>query len=175
MMKRLNFSVLFILAMLLTCSVVTVKAQEDAPNAQTDTQQNRPRLLEALELTPDQIQRIRRINQENRPQLRAANQRLREANRSLDTAVYSDVADEADIQLKIKEVHAAHSAMIKLRAETEFAVRKILTPEQLVKFREIRRQSILEKEKLPRLRNNQRMNNLNRPINNRLRRNRSLN
>ena len=175
MMKRLNFSFLLVLAMLLTCSFVTVKAQDDAPNAQTDNRQNRPRLLEALDLTPDQIQRIRRINQENRPQLRAANQRLREANRSLDTAVYSDVADEADIQNKIKEVHAAHSAMIKLRADTEFAVRKVLTPAQLSKFREIRQQSILEREKLPRLRNNQRMNNLNRPLNNRLRRNRPLN
>jgi Spy/CpxP family protein refolding chaperone len=175
MMKRLNFSALFVLAILLTCSFVTVKAQEDAPNAQTDTQQNRPRLLAALGLTPDQIQQIRRINQENRPQLRAANQRLREANRSLDTAVYSDVADEADIQNKIKEVHAAHNEMINLRAKTEFAVRKVLTPAQLSKFREIRQQSLADKENVPRLRNNQRMNVPNRPLSNRLRRNRPLN
>ena len=174
-MKRFNFSVPFVLAMLLTCFLTTIKAQEAAPNAQTDNQQNRPRLLAALGLSPDQIQRIRRINQENRPQLRAANQRLREANRSLDTAVYSDAADEADIQNKIKEVHAAHNEMIVLRAKTEFAVRKILTPAQLSKFREIRQQSITEKENLPRLRNNQRMNVPNRPFNNRLRRNRPLN
>lgn len=166
---------MLILATLLTCSFITVKAQDDAPNAQTDSRQNRPRLLEALGLSPDQIQRIRRINQENRPQLRAANQRLREANRSLDAAIYSDVADEADIQIKIKEVHAAHNEMIKLRAKTEFAVRKVLTPDQLSKFREIRQQSILEKENLPRLRNNQRMNVPNRPLGNRLRRSRPLN
>jgi Spy/CpxP family protein refolding chaperone len=174
-MKRLNFSVLFILATLLTCSFTTAKAQENTPNAQTDNQQNRPRLLEALDLTSDQIQQIRRINQENRPQLRAANQRLREANRSLDTAVYSDAADEADIQNKIKEVHAAHNAMINLRAKTEFAVRKVLTPAQLSKFREIRQQSLADKANLPRLRNNQRMNSPNRQFNNRLRRNRPLN
>ena len=174
MIKRLNFSVLFVLAILLSCSFTTVKAQEDAPNTQTDNQQNRPRLLATLELSPDQIQQIRRINQENRPQLRAANQRLREANRSLDTAVYSDNADEAEIQTKIKEVLAAHTEMIKLRAQTEFAVRKILTPAQLIKFREIRRQSSLEKENLPRLRDNQRLN-VPKPPGNRLRQNRPLN
>lgn len=171
-MKRLNFSVLFLLAMLLICSFTTVKAQENAPDVPSDNQQNRPRLLAALGLSPDQIQQIRRINRENRPQLRAANQRLREANRSLDTAIYSDVADEADIKLKVKEVHAAHNEMINLRARTEFAVRKVLTPAQLSKFREIRQQSVADKENFPRLRNNQRMNVPNRPLNNRLRQNR---
>lgn len=172
MMKRLNFSILFLLAMLLTCSFSTVTAQENAPDTPPDNQQNRPRLLAALGLSPDQIQQIRRINQENRPQLRAANQRLREANRSLDIAIYSDAADEADIKLKVKEVHAAHNEMIIIRAKTEFAVRKVLTPVQLSKFREIRQQSIADKENLPRLRNNQRVNTPNTPLNNRLRQNR---
>jgi Spy/CpxP family protein refolding chaperone len=164
-----------VLGILLSSCFVSVKAQDETPDEQTNNRQTRPRLLAALDLTPEQIQQIRRINQENRPQLREANMKLREAMRNLDTAIYNDVVDETEVQTRIKAVHSAHSEMIKMRAQTEFAVRKILTPAQLVKFREIRQQSILENENLPKLRNNRRLNDPKLILNNRLRRNRQLN
>lgn len=154
---------------------MTVSAQEETPDVQTAEQPKRPGLLAQLNLTREQVQQIREINQQNRPQIREANRRLQEASRNLDIAVYSDTGDEAGIQARVKEVDAAHAEFIKLRTQTEFAVRKILNPEQLARFREIRRQSILDKKILPRLRNNNRMNRQNRPINNRLRQNRPMN
>ena len=155
---------------------MTAKAQDETPPpAPTDTQTKRPPLLGQLNLTQEQIEQIREINRRNRPPMREASQRLREANRSLDTAVYDDAADEADIQLKIKEVSAAHAEVVKLRAQNEFAVRKVLNADQLAKFREIRRQTMLEKENLQKLKNNRRIINPNRPLNNRLRQNRPLN
>lgn len=172
-MNKLKLLPLFFL---LISGFMTVKGQDETPPAAPTAQTpNRPGLLEQLNLTREQIQQIRVINQQNRPQIREANQRLKEANRNLDLAVYNDMADEADVQSKIKEVHAAHAEVVKLRAQTEFAVRKVLNSEQLAKFREIRQQTLLEKENLPRLRNNRRMNNQNRPLNNRLRNNRPLN
>lgn len=158
---------------------MTVSAQNESPNespnAQTAGQPKRPGLLAQLNLTREQIQQIREINRQNRPQIREANRRLREANRNLDTAVYRDTADEAEVQTKIKDVHDAHAEFIKLRAQTEFAVRKVLNSEQLAKFREIRQQTMLEKQTLPRLRNNNGMNKQNRPAINRLRQNRPTN
>ena len=156
---------------------MTVKAQDETPNPPPSANQpKRPGLLAQLGLTREQIRQIREINQENRPQMREANQRLREANRNLDLAIYGDKADDSEVEVKLQELNAARAEVIRLRTATEFAVRKILTPDQLVKFREIRRQTMLEKEVLPRLRNNrQQMNNLNRIQNNPRRPNRAVN
>ncbi|MDQ2747622.1 MAG: Spy/CpxP family protein refolding chaperone, partial [Acidobacteriota bacterium] len=169
-MNKLKF---FSLLLLLTLGcLISVHAQneisDDAPAAQTKGSG----LLQQLNLTQDQIRQIRQINRQDRPQLRAANLRLREANSNLDAAVYGDNADETDVQEKIKAVHAAHAEVVKLRTRIEFSVRKVLLPEQLARFREIRAQSMSEKENSPRLRNNRPSNNQNRPLNNLRRRNR---
>lgn len=169
MNKLRAFPVLF----LLFGGFLTVAAQTE-PADQTAPAPKRAGLLAQLNLTREQIQQIREINQRNRPQIREANQRLRLANRSLDAAIYGDAANEADVQLKVSEVHAAHAEVVRLRTETEYAVRKILNAEQLARFREIREQSLAEKQMLPRLRNRP-LSNPNRPLNNLQRRNRPLN
>ena len=179
-MRIKQLKLLPLLFLLTGCLLTTVRAQDEtAPtDAPTANQPKRPGLMAQLNLTQVQIEQIREINRQNRPQIREANQRLKEANRNLDAAIYGDAANEADIQLKIKEVHAAHAEVIKLRTANEFAVRKVLSREQLAKFREIRRQQIDEKENLPRLRNNKlnnQTNNPNRPLKNRLPNTRPLN
>ena len=164
---------LFPLFFLLIGCFVTVRAQEETPDAPLSANQaKRPGLLAQLDLTSEQVQQIRQINQQNRQEMRAANQRMRETNRNLDAAIYADSADESEIQMRVKEFNAARAEVIRIRTNIEFSVRQVLTPEQLVRFREIRRQSLLEKETLPRLRNNRRMNNPNRPLNNLRRQNR---
>ena len=172
-MRTNKLKILPLFFLLIGC-LTTIRAQDETPNPPSANQPSRPGLLAQLNLTREQIHQIREINQRNRPQIREANQRLREANQNLDAAIYGDVADEADIQSKIKEVHAAHAEVVKLRTQTEFAVRKVLTTEQLAVFREIRQRSMVEKEVAPRLRNN-RMKNQNRPINNLRRQNRPSN
>ncbi len=173
-MNKLKLFPLFFL--LLGC-FMTVKAQDEIPNPpQSANQPKRPGLLAQLGLTREQVQQIRQINQDNRPQMREANQRLREANRNLDLAVYGDKIEDTEVENRLQAVNAARAEVVRLRTETEFAVRKILTPDQLVKFREIRRRMMSEKEVLPRLRNNrQQMNNLNRIQNNPRRPNRVVN
>lgn len=98
----------------------------------------KPNLMAQLDLTPEQVQQIRRINVERKPLAEAAQARFRAANRALDEAIYSDQTDEADVDAKIKEVQAAQSELIRMRSANELAVRKVLTPEQLTKFKLLR-------------------------------------
>lgn len=104
-------------------------------------------LLRQLGLSQEQAQQLRKFNQEQRPKMEAAHHNLRTANDELDAAIYADTIDDAVIAEKVRNVESAQSAMIRLRYENELAIRKLLTPEQLVRFREAR-------ERLQQLRTN---------------------
>ena len=98
----------------------------------------RPNLLAELGLSREQVQQIRRANQERRPAMMQAQRKLREANRALDMAIYQDVVRDDEFQIRLREFQAAQAEVAKLRFESELSVRRILTPEQLGRFREIR-------------------------------------
>lgn len=106
---------------------------DDRPDAR------RPNLLAELGLSREQVQQIRRMNQERRPMMMEAQRRMREANRDLDMAIYRDSVSAEEFQARLKELQAAQAELARLRFENELSVRKILTPEQLVRFRELRR------------------------------------
>jgi Spy/CpxP family protein refolding chaperone len=101
--------------------------------------ERRPNLLAELGLSPEQVQQIRRMNQERRPALMNAQRRMREANRDLDMAIYGDTVSDAEFAKRLNEFQAAQAELARLRFESELSVRKVLTPDQLVRFREIRR------------------------------------
>jgi Spy/CpxP family protein refolding chaperone len=83
-----------------------VQAQEEKPLEfeQKSDRKSRPNLLAELNLTSEQIREIRRINQENRPSIRLAHERLRDANRNLDKAIYADNIDEAALQILVQGI-----------------------------------------------------------------------
>jgi periplasmic protein CpxP/Spy len=147
-----------------THSKAQVQTQEPAANqqAQLPLGQQQMAPLAELNLTPDQIQKIRAINADLRDQRQAANQRLRLAQRALADAVESPNPNEAMIEQRSHEVADAQAATIRLRALTESRVLQVLTPEQKVKLREIRarNQAILREQ---RIQNNQRQGTLRRP------------
>jgi Spy/CpxP family protein refolding chaperone len=95
-------------------------------------------LLSQLGLSIDQMQQIRKLNVQRKPRIEAAQRRLRLANRSLDDAIYGSDPADVEIDVRIKEVQAAQSDLIALRSTSELAVRRILTPEQLIRFRDLR-------------------------------------
>jgi Spy/CpxP family protein refolding chaperone len=124
--------------------IVPVAGQERQPSENVQNQagrqiQQRPELLRQLGLTPEQVQRIRRLNMQRKPQMDAAQNILRDATKSLDEAIYADEINEQGVLARINEVQSAQAEVQRLRYLNEFAVRKILTPEQLLRFREIRR------------------------------------
>jgi len=157
-MKKFNLLSLIFTALLLTFFFSTVSAQEESPSSlapkQNLNQARRPNLLAELDLSPDQIRQIRLINREKQPLIREAKQRVEEANRNLDAAIYSDVADEAGIKIRLKEEQTARAELSKLKALTEYEVRKTLNPAQLVKFREVRERFRERMENFPKQRNN---------------------
>ena len=173
-MKKFDCTSFISTILLLVISFSAVKAQDEmqpeeaAP--QNFNQPRRPNLLSELDLSPNQIQQIRRINADKRPLVREAQQRWREANRRLDQAIYADNADETEIQVRLKDAQVAQAELIKIRSATEFAMRQILTPDQLVKFRDIRRRFMERVENLPKQLKNRPLNAPNQRLLNRPRR-----
>ena len=131
---KLLFALLFLT---LGFSAVAAQNIDNVKNQQFD-EPERPQLLRELGLRPEQIRRMKMINGENRDKMREANFRLHEARKNLDAAIYSDNADDALVETKLREFQNAQAEIAKIRVMTELAIRKILTPEQLVRFRELR-------------------------------------
>ena len=142
-MKKLNLTPLFFAILFSLLVFLPAHAQQDEmPPPENENPMpppnNRPRIMEALNLSREQMQQLRRINQTRRPFMQQAQRNWREAQLNLDAAIYADDASEEEIRLRLKEAQAAHNEFIKARTETEFLIRKILTPEQLEKFRQLR-------------------------------------
>lgn len=160
-MKKINFLSL-IFALLLTVSAFSgVSAQENIQDEnQNPRQADRPfRIMQELGLTGEQIQQIRRINQARRPIMQEAQRRWRLANRDLDLAVYADDSTDERVKELTKAAQLAQAELLKERTLTEYLIRKVLTPEQLVKFRNLRQQLI--QDRIDRRNNPNRQDNLN--------------
>lgn len=160
----MKFKSLIFFTFLLLFGAIFTNAQNIQENQPNERQNIRPqRLFEQLGLSREQIQQIRRINQEKQPLMRSAQEKLREANRALDAAIYADNANELEIQNRLKDAQTAQAEVVKIRTAIEFEVRKILTTEQLAKFRQLRedfanqmQERQTNKEKRPNLRRNNR-------------------
>src|ERR1044071_5515930 len=112
----------------------------DRPPVDEKGEAERPNLLRILGLSPAQMLEVRRINQARKPQMDVAQNRLRDANRALDEAIYADNFDQATFDSRLKEVQTAHAEVARLRFTNEMNIRKILTAEQLARFRDLRRE-----------------------------------
>ncbi len=114
-------------------------AQPDPQRPVANQQQDiRAYVLRQLGLSREQIQQIRRMNAERKPQMEEANKRFRESNRALDEAIYADNVVETDVQARLRDVQLVQAEVMRLRFMNELAVRRMLTPEQLIRFRDLR-------------------------------------
>jgi periplasmic protein CpxP/Spy len=135
----MKFKNLIFFAILILLPAAFANAQEVQENQTNERQNIRPqRLFEQLGLSREQIQQIRRINRDKQPLMREAQDKLREANRALDAAIYADTPNEEEIKNRLKNVQTAHAEVLRIRTVMEFEVRKVLTAEQLAKFRQLR-------------------------------------
>lgn len=108
--------------------------QEDSPRGRVDW-------MRRLNLTPEQVAQIGEIRRQAEADGRPLVRRLSRARRALDEAIYSESSNEALIEESAREVAAAQAELTRLRAATELRVRRVLTPEQLNLFRDLRRQA----------------------------------
>jgi periplasmic protein CpxP/Spy len=140
---RIFFPVLLLLAIVgLEVRAQTPAQQNPAEPAQTQaTQAGQVPDLAQLNLSPDQIQKIRGINAELRDQRQAANQKLRQARRALAEAVESPSANETLIDQRSHELADAQATSIRLNSLAEARILQVMTPEQRVRLREMRQQN----------------------------------
>src|SRR5438067_1435922 len=122
----------------------TAATQQQPSQQQEGAAQSNPNdpvsLLGQLNLSQEQIGQMRAIQGESVPQARELTRRLNQARRALDEAIYSDTVDESLIEQRARDVADAQAALVRLRAQTELRVRRVLTPEQLQTFRDLRQQ-----------------------------------
>jgi Spy/CpxP family protein refolding chaperone len=135
---------ILLLAAALSFALPAIAQNEPPPDGQPKQRrlagEERPNLLTELGLSQEQVQEIRRMNQARRPLIEEAARKLREANRALDVAIYADHLNEDDIAARLKDFQLAQGEMQKLRFQGELELRKVLTPDQLNKFRRLREQ-----------------------------------
>lgn len=139
------------LILLLIGAWIQVRAQSPAPQnpvepsqtqSQTQTNQaNQPPDLAFLNLSPEQVQRIRSINAELKDQRQAANQKLRLAQRALAEAIESPTPNEALIEQRSHDVAEAQATTIRLRSLTEARILQVMTPEQRIRLKEMRQRN----------------------------------
>jgi Spy/CpxP family protein refolding chaperone len=150
--KKMRRWIQFPMVLLLAIVTVQVNAQSPTPKnppeqAQTQTQTTQGNQagqlpdFAQLNLSSDQIQKIRAINSELKDQRQAANLKLRQAQRALAEAVESPTPNETLIDQRSRELADAQAATIRLRSLTESRILQVMTPEQRIKLREMRQRN----------------------------------
>src|SRR5215212_9807376 len=135
-------AVLFGLTLHLLPVCAEARAQEpEEPQATPQQPARGLNLMQRLNLSREQRQQLREIRRQSEEEVRAHTRRVRLARRALDEAIYADPVDDALVEQRSRELSAAQSALISLRASTELKVRRVLTDEQLRLFRDLRQQA----------------------------------
>ncbi len=154
-MRQIRSHSFWILALSAILLLTTASFGQDQGSGDGPSQPDmrpRPNLLRELGLSTEQVRQIRMLNAELRPTREAAQRQLRESNRELDQAIYAETVDEAAVAEKLRRYQAAQAALAKINFDNELSIRKILTPDQLIRFREIRRRFAESRQNMQRQR-----------------------
>lgn len=93
---------------------------------------------EKLGLTAAQKEQIQKITLETRKKNIEVEAKSKIARIELHELMDADAPDQKKIDAKIAELSQTHEAMLRSRVETMLAIKKILTPEQRTKLKELR-------------------------------------
>jgi Spy/CpxP family protein refolding chaperone len=135
-------TMLFILLLAISSSEALAQNPGDAPQGDQAQAGQDGDWRTALNLTPEQMAKIRAIREQNRTEGQPIRRRVNQAQRALDQAIYSDNVNEAEIEQRARELAEAQAAEVRMRAMTELNIRRVLTPEQLNVFRTIRQERL---------------------------------
>jgi len=118
-----------------------VVPQQPAPSPEATTPPRSPQdPIAQLNLTPEQRQQIRAIRLESVEERAAINRRVRETKIALDAALNAAPPDEALIEARAREAGEARATALRFQARNEARIRRVLTPEQLQKLKELQAQ-----------------------------------
>ena len=139
-----KLQILTFLATLVLVCVVSVAGQTMQPQAAPQMPPPGPfggDPIRELNLTPEQREQIRVIRETNREERAAINQRVRETNRALEEVLDTESPDESAVEQRVREAAAAQAAAMRMRIISEVKIRRVLTPEQRVLLRGMRKQA----------------------------------
>jgi len=170
--KLINGAMLRLVILLFVGCALGLSAQAQNENnatpAPAQAEQPRPaegdmQLLPKLNLTDEQRAQLLFIKQQLDEDLMPAQMRLRQARRALNQAINAENPDQNLVNERVREAAAAQAAIFQLRAQAEFKVRQVLTPEQLRTFRQLIREQHERQRQRQLEGNNPRGGPLNRP------------
>jgi Spy/CpxP family protein refolding chaperone len=125
-----------------------------ARRAQDQLRSDREKAIKELGITSEQQGRMRTIYQEHQDEIASANRKVRQARQSFQQAIMSEQLDEGLVNKRIDDLAAAQMDQVKNQARLTAELRKVLTPDQVVKFNELQRQ-IRERRNKEQLNNQQ--------------------
>ena len=128
-------------ALLVLLGAPTVRAQQQQPQMPDMQQQAPADAILQLNLSAEQREKIRTIREQTKNERAEINERLREANQALETALDADSPDEAVVEQRVRAVGATQAAAMRMRILTEVKIRRVLTLEQLGILRTLRQQA----------------------------------
>ena len=106
------------------------------PNFRRDLQR---RLMQEIGLTDDQRMRMQEIRRSNEDDAIAVGRRIRQARAFLDREIMSEPYNEAAVSRAIDELAAAQAEKTRLEARIRAQLRRVLTPDQVLRYHEIER------------------------------------
>lgn len=98
-----------------------------------------PKLLLDLDVTPEQLRRLRQLRKQQAPMNRQAAVRYRDLQSRIDDLLVADVLDAAQLRTLAADLGRADAERELQRFQSEAGIREILTVEQARAFRERRR------------------------------------
>jgi Spy/CpxP family protein refolding chaperone len=153
-MKHDSHTLVLVTALLALLGAPAIRAQQAGVPARaagvgSEQQQQMPDMQQQaptdpilqLNLSAEQRQKIRMIREQTKAERAANNERLRETNQALETALDADNPDEAVLEQRVRDAAAAQSAAMRMRILTEVRIRRVLTLEQLGILRTLRQQA----------------------------------
>ena len=111
----------------------TTDIQQSTNQNQFSPARNRRGLVQVLNLTQDQVQKMQAIRRQYRDQILQTTQQVHQAKQELDTAVASTASD-SEVRAKYQRLAALQQQLGSLRFESTLAVRDILTLPQRVMY-----------------------------------------
>lgn len=134
-MKKSIFALLALSAIALDgTAAIAARPDSDNPNAHQRQKAFKPgQIKHALNLSDDQVAKIKTEFAAQKDSMKAQALKVREARTSLRTAIQSG-APETDIRAAAASIGAAEGDLAMVRATLFAHIKPILTPEQLEKF-----------------------------------------
>lgn len=138
LLRRVSTVVAAIIAMasisaLAQPNLLLLKAVAQNPTPSASQQRGQSGLLQALNLTPQQLQQIKVIRNQSKDQITQKRQAVRQAQQELE-ALMAGTASKDQVRDKYNELKMLKQELADAQFETTLATREVLNPQQRQKF-----------------------------------------